>query len=720
MSQINLLNGKNELTFMTNHAQSPQSRTSLVILAFVVLGGCFGNAFCIDAVAHSRADLVMTYGGAPEVDGMIEVGEYADGNSITFPTAGGDCVVYYKHDGVNLYVAFDVPNVDPASGVQLLIDSDFDQASLPQPDDYRFNIALDPPSDPADFGENRGTGAAWSALTSPVDWFGAYQVYSGFWQAEYAISFVKLGLTAGSATLIGMAFCNTWTTTWDHYWPVGASGSVPATWATVESSDNWAPSIGVVFGQTPTLDGDLTPGEYADADSLNFDTAGGQATVYFKHDGHNLYLAFDLPNTDFASGMQVYLDTNYDQANTPQTDDYRFMVQCDPPADPADFGENQGTGAGWSAWSPSDGWSGAYQVLQSRWQVEFEISYMKLGVSAGTDQTIGIAFCNVGTSTGDYYWPATSDGLDPSSWGSAAALDNWEPSVNVNYASSPLLDGMISAGEYDDAHHTTYATVGGSCTVYYKHDGSYFYVAFDVPNTDPLSSIQLFLDTDYDQAELPQPDDFRFTIKFDPPVDAADFGENQGTGINWSAWGPPVGWSGAYHVFLGYWQAEFVIPYAKLGITAGTAQVMGIAFWNGWTSKGDYYWPADIDWMNPATWGVAFSSDRWDVVTATPEQLDLDPVILQPKLLTGNHPNPFNPRTVIEYMVPQPGRVKIVVCDMIGRQVCKLVDQPQDAGSYTVAWDGRDDNGHRVASGVYVCAMEAEKMVDARKLVLLK
>jgi hypothetical protein len=88
--------------------------------------------------------------------------------------------------------------------------------------------------------------------------------------------------------------------------------------------------------------------------------------------------------------------------------------------------------------------------------------------------------------------------------------------------------------------------------------------------------------------------------------------------------------------------------------------------------------------------------------------------------LTGNHPNPFNPRTVIAYVVPQPGHVTIEVCDVLGRRVCVLVDEPRDIGKYAVVWDGRDARGRPVASGVYLCVMAMDNVADFRKMLLLK
>jgi len=183
------------------------------------------------------------------------------------------------------------------------------------------------------------------------------------------------------------------------------------------------------------------------------------------------------------------------------------------------------------------------------------------------------------------------------------------PQIDVPFGSTPTLDGIISAGEYTDANYLTLGTSGGTCTVYFKHHGTTLYVAFDVPNLDANSAVQIFVDTDHDQATLPQPDDYRFTIARRSPPN--EYGENQGTGSGWTPWGPPVGWTGAHQNLAGSWNAEFAIPYAKLGLVAGVPKTMGISFENAWTSSGDHPWPAGQSWINPSTWGDVFSSDNW-------------------------------------------------------------------------------------------------------------
>lgn len=88
--------------------------------------------------------------------------------------------------------------------------------------------------------------------------------------------------------------------------------------------------------------------------------------------------------------------------------------------------------------------------------------------------------------------------------------------------------------------------------------------------------------------------------------------------------------------------------------------------------------------------------------------------------LHQNHPNPFNPQTTIAYDLPSTARVRLLVMDVSGKLVRTLVDETQAAGSRSVIWNGRDDNGNAVSSGVYFYVLDAGKERLTRKLVLLK
>ncbi len=88
--------------------------------------------------------------------------------------------------------------------------------------------------------------------------------------------------------------------------------------------------------------------------------------------------------------------------------------------------------------------------------------------------------------------------------------------------------------------------------------------------------------------------------------------------------------------------------------------------------------------------------------------------------LDHSHPNPFNPTTTLSYSIPQSGMVHLVVYDAAGRRVKTLEDGFRNAGPQQAVWDGRDDAGRVVSSGVYFARLTASGEVRTRKMVLLK
>ena len=88
--------------------------------------------------------------------------------------------------------------------------------------------------------------------------------------------------------------------------------------------------------------------------------------------------------------------------------------------------------------------------------------------------------------------------------------------------------------------------------------------------------------------------------------------------------------------------------------------------------------------------------------------------------LVGNSPNPFNPLTKIAYHVPYESNVSIRIYDVAGREVRVVVDDVVDPGRYQAVWNGQDEAGEAVGSGVYFCVMETPDYRGSQKMLLLK
>ena len=88
--------------------------------------------------------------------------------------------------------------------------------------------------------------------------------------------------------------------------------------------------------------------------------------------------------------------------------------------------------------------------------------------------------------------------------------------------------------------------------------------------------------------------------------------------------------------------------------------------------------------------------------------------------LSQNCPNPFNQETIIRYTLPRDCAIKLSVYNLLGERVRTLVDEPQWADDYEVMWDGKNEQGENVASGVYFYRIEAKEFTESKKMVIVK
>jgi flagellar hook assembly protein FlgD len=101
-------------------------------------------------------------------------------------------------------------------------------------------------------------------------------------------------------------------------------------------------------------------------------------------------------------------------------------------------------------------------------------------------------------------------------------------------------------------------------------------------------------------------------------------------------------------------------------------------------------------------------------------------VALPAEFSVGNYPNPFNPSTTISYLLAENSSVRLEIYDVAGRKVRSLVDESRSAGYHNVVWNGRDQNGSQVSSGVYLYRFTAtpisggKAFTQSGKLALMK
>ena len=88
--------------------------------------------------------------------------------------------------------------------------------------------------------------------------------------------------------------------------------------------------------------------------------------------------------------------------------------------------------------------------------------------------------------------------------------------------------------------------------------------------------------------------------------------------------------------------------------------------------------------------------------------------------LHNNYPNPFNPVTTMLFDLPEAGHTRLIIYDLMGRQVQTLVDKPMTAGYYRQQWDGRNTMGQMVSGGIYFYQIQTNGFTRTRKMLLLK
>ncbi len=96
------------------------------------------------------------------------------------------------------------------------------------------------------------------------------------------------------------------------------------------------------------------------------------------------------------------------------------------------------------------------------------------------------------------------------------------------------------------------------------------------------------------------------------------------------------------------------------------------------------------------------------------------PAVITTTSLRRIYPNPFNPATTIQFNLEKKDRVQILIYNVAGKLIKKLVDKNMVEGQHEVAWNGKDETGKLVSSGIYFCLMKTEEYSETKKMVLLR
>jgi len=112
------------------------------------------------------------------------------------------------------------------------------------------------------------------------------------------------------------------------------------------------------------------------------------------------------------------------------------------------------------------------------------------------------------------------------------------------------------------------------------------------------------------------------------------------------------------------------------------------------------------------------AESQYDAARRDERSFDLASIVPARLVLHQNAPNPFNPSTTIRFEMPEAGPARLVVFDVRGRALRTLVDRSLEAGTQSATWDGRDDAGHRLGSGIYFYRLDGVGTSLVRKMVL--
>ena len=118
--------------------------------------------------------------------------------------------------------------------------------------------------------------------------------------------------------------------------------------------------------------------------------------------------------------------------------------------------------------------------------------------------------------------------------------------------------------------------------------------------------------------------------------------------------------------------------------------------------------------------GVDFSGETMITVQTALPKLIGEAEIPESFSLIQNYPNPFNPETDISYALPSDCQVNLTIYNLLGQKVKTLVNEPQTAGYKTTHWNGRDEQGNLVSSGIYFYKLNAGEYTDTKKMVMTK
>ena len=293
---------------------------------------------------------------------------------------------------------------------------------------------------------------------------------------------------------------------------------------------------------------------------------------------------------------------------------------------------------------------------------------------------------------------------------------------------APTIDGNIAQNEWANATTVNIANpqAQSPITLYVTNDNRYLYLAIDDPN-----------DSIIEQGDL-------LGITFDEDNngmwDATGPGREGLIAINSTGavfigyWGtypdalgadasvPAVGVTSAVSASSGHVQYEIAFDLIVSRLTIQPGANFGIAIMLDDPSNFyPYHYGYAAEWPLGALWEAAMPLGKLALANGTGIPMNKNTNAMPSGyFLNPNYPNPFNPETQIRYGLPEDCQVQVMIVNLQGQAIRTLVDRRQSAGEYSTVWDGRDDGGQPVVSGIYLYRLQAGQFTASRKMLLLR
>ncbi len=468
---------------------------------------------------------------------------------------------------------------------------------------------------------------SWTSFKNPdgVNITAYWNFSSQYCTAEVKILKSYMGLSKNGDNILGFGMQYTNVVSY----PSTFRFNEPNTYITAYSQTHWNGQYEEIRTPAsyihPVIDGSFSSSEWNGASQYYLqDESGHGVLVRSLEDGSYLYLGGYISNvSNKESTIRFYFDPNGNGGSAPQTDDVRFSgSKLD--NDTFSYTENHGTGSGWSPDKSATNATIKMTMNGNYVYYEMKIPFNVIGITSGTFKDVHMRV-HTYIDGSSYTVPYLSYYLKPDEWTllltSPAAWGNNYMTFNAHNGTAVTLDGVKSAGEWDDAFLYSYPvsnTPNKNIDMYMKTSGNKLYILAHYSNPTPsnYTNIQLGFDVDYDHNGPLKSGDFAIKIAFNGEIN-----EWRVSGGNW-VYTTPSGWSFAMDNSSSSWTIEIAIDYSKLNITMGNAKDIGVITYINDDGAGAQNEPTSGSWFDISTWNRITSSDNWGESTEVPEFSD--------------------------------------------------------------------------------------------------